>query len=158
MLPRENRARHQGPWWQWAAITCHCDVTMSGFLPGGSQLLSSLSPQQPLTVSIFSVLGPVIKFQGCCHGSFFFPIEGFKLRGHLSRLSNYLAFETHSTSHGGTLLRVSSRGTAHIIILICHNKSLVASNTTSLTRELFAPAVPNTLPRFTSLLDDGVHS
>jgi hypothetical protein len=70
---------------------------------------------------------------------------------------NYLAFETCSTNHCSTLLRGHGQGTAHIVMLICHNKSLVAFNTTSLTRELFAPTAPNVFPWSTALLNDGVH-
>lgn len=124
MLPGENCALHQVPWWGGLLLLCHCDVSLSLFFPGGSPLLSLLSSLQPSTVSISSNLEPVIKFQGCCHGSFLFHIKEFTLRGHLSCSSEptiiTLAFQTCFKNHYSALPGGHGHGTDHMIILRSH--------------------------------------
>lgn len=86
-------------------------------------------------------LEPVIKFQRCCHGRFFFAIKEFKLRGHLSCFSGTtiitLALETRFTNHYSALIGGLVKWQSTKYFLICWNKSLAASSTAPQTHTIF---------------------
>lgn len=113
-------------------------------LPRWPALMSLLSQQQPVTVSVLApALESVIKFQHCCHGRFFFAMKEFKLRGHLPCFSGTtiitLALETRFTNHQSMLLGGLGQVAEHAIFLVCWNESLVASNCTPPTSYLPQP-------------------